>query len=105
MSSLTDILGDLDLVLIMTVNPGFGGQAFIPNSIRKLRALKQMMSEQGATCEVEVDGGINATTASSVVSAGAEVLVAGSAVFNKKAAVADNIAALRRSFESSTPSA
>ncbi len=96
-SSLTDILPDLDLVLIMTVNPGFGGQTFIPNSIRKLRALKQMMAEQGATCEVEVDGGINATTAAAAVSAGAEVLVAGSAIFNKKASVADNIAGLRKS--------
>ncbi len=96
--SLTDILPDLDLVLIMTVNPGFGGQKFIPNSIRKLRALKQMMAEQGATCEVEVDGGINVETAAAVVGAGAEVLVAGTAVFNRKAAVADNIAALRQSY-------
>lgn len=96
--SLTDILSDLDLVLIMTVNPGFGGQKFIPNSIRKLRALKQMMAEQGATCEVEVDGGINVETAAAVVGAGAEVLVAGSAVFNRNAAVADNIAALRQSY-------
>ena len=69
----------------------------IPNTIRKLHALGQMLREQGASCEVEVDGGINAQTAPSVVAAGAEVLVAGSAVFNKKASVAENIAALRRS--------
>lgn len=96
-ASLTDILPDLDLVLIMTVNPGFSGQAFIPNSIRKLRALKKMIAEQEAACEVEVDGGINAHTAAAVVAAGAEVLVAGSAVFNRKAPVADNIATLRTS--------
>ncbi|WP_332692636.1 ribulose-phosphate 3-epimerase [Devosia sp.] len=94
---LVDILPDVDLVLIMSVNPGFGGQTFIPNTIRKLHALGQMLREQGASCEVEVDGGINAQTASPVVAAGAEVLVAGSAVFNKKASVAQNIAALRRS--------
>lgn len=99
-SALTDILTELDLVLIMTVNPGFGGQAFIPNSIQKLRALQKMIAEMGATCEVEVDGGINPKTAAAVVEAGAEVLVAGSAVFNQKASVAENIAALRRSFQS-----
>lgn len=98
-SGLTDILPDLDLVLIMTVNPGFGGQAFIPHSIHKLRALQKMMTELDATCEVEVDGGINAKTAAAVLNAGAEVLVAGSAVFNQKATVAENIAALRRSFQ------
>lgn len=97
-SSLTDILSDLDLVLIMTVNPGFGGQKFIPNSLRKLRALQRMIAEQGAICEVEVDGGINPQTAAAVVTAGAEILVAGSAVFNQTAAVSTNIAALRESY-------
>lgn len=95
--ALEDILPDLDLVLVMSVNPGFGGQSFIPNTIRKLHALRQMMKEQGASCEVEVDGGINAETAPAVVAAGAEVLVAGSAVFNRKASVAENITALRQS--------
>ena len=104
-SSLADILPDLDLVLIMTVNPGFGGQAFIPHSIRKLRALQKMIAELDATCEVEVDGGINTRTAAAVVNAGAQVLVAGSAVFNQKATVAANITALRRSYESPTLSA
>ena len=94
--SLVDILPDLDLVLVMSVNPGFGGQTFIPNTIRKLHALRQMMGEQAARCEVEVDGGINVETAPAVVAAGAEVLVASSAVFNRKALVAENITALRR---------
>ena len=70
-ASLADILADLDLVLIMSVNPGFGGQTFIPNTIRKLHALRQMMGEQEASCEVEVDGGINAETAPGVIGAGA----------------------------------
>lgn len=94
---LVDIVLDLDLVLIMSVNPGFGGQTFIPNTIRKLHALRRLMEEREASCEVEVDGGINPETAPAVVAAGAGVLVAGSAVFNRKASVADNIAALRRS--------
>ncbi|MEO5722136.1 MAG: ribulose-phosphate 3-epimerase [Chthoniobacterales bacterium] len=96
-ASLTDILCELDLVLIMTVNPGFGGQKFIRRSIPKLRALKKMIAEQDAFCEIEVDGGINSETVTDVVAAGAEVLVAGSAVFNQKATVADNLAALRKS--------
>ncbi len=96
-SGLVDILPDINLVLIMSVNPGFGGQTFIPNTIRKLHALRHMMGEQEASCEVEVDGGINAETAPGVVAAGAEVLVTGSAVFNRKASVAENIAALRKS--------
>ncbi len=96
-SSLMDILPNLDLVLIMTVNPGFGGQKFVTNSIRKLSALQQMIAKQGAICEVEVDGGINSKTAAAVGGAGAEALVAGSAVFNRKADVAENIAALRQS--------
>ncbi len=96
-ASLTDILGELDLVLIMTVNPGFGGQKFIPHSVRKLHALRQMIADQKAHCEIEVDGGINFETAAEVVAAGAQVLVAGSAVFNGKAAVAENLAALRKS--------
>lgn len=96
--SLVDILPDLDLVLIMSVNPGFGGQHFIPNTIRKLHALRELMGAEEVNGEVEVDGGINPETAPAVVAAGAQVLVAGSAVFNRKASVADNIAALRRSF-------
>jgi ribulose-phosphate 3-epimerase len=94
---LADILPDLDLVLVMSVNPGFGGQTFIPQTIRKLQSLRKIMEEHGARSEVEVDGGINPETAPAVVAAGAEVLVAGSTVFNRKASVAENIAALRRS--------
>ncbi len=80
---LEPILERIDLVLIMTVNPGFGGQSFIPESVRKLEALQAMLRQRGLLDQVyvEVDGGINADTASLVRSAGANVLVAGNAVF------------------------
>lgn len=89
--TLEPILHDLDLVLIMTVNPGFGGQAFIPYSLVKLRQLLHMLEEQGLhSVHVQVDGGINSETAPSVCQAGANVLVAGNAVFgeqDRKAAI------------------
>lgn len=73
------VLDRLDLILIMSVNPGFGGQAFIPSALDKIRAVKEMIGDRDI--EIEVDGGVNAATAKSVVDAGANVLVAGSAVF------------------------
>lgn len=81
-SVLEPILGDLDLVLIMTVNPGFGGQSFIKQSLVKLRQLRTMLQAQGLDhVHVQVDGGINSETAKLVVDAGANVLVAGNAIF------------------------
>lgn len=78
------VLGDIDLVLIMSVNPGFGGQSFIPAVVEKIQRLSQKLDERGLTnVDIEVDGGINANTAPDVVAAGARVLVAGSAVFGK----------------------
>lgn len=78
------VLSDLDLVLLMTVNPGFGGQRFIPAVLPKLQALREMMAERGLSgIEVQVDGGIDATTAGPAAAAGATVLVAGSAVFGQ----------------------
>lgn len=91
---LEEVLPDLDLVLIMTVNPGFGGQRFIPGAIRKVRSLRDMIQRIGSACLVSVDGGINEETAPLVVGAGADVLVAGSAIFNANPA-AENIAAIR----------
>jgi ribulose-phosphate 3-epimerase len=79
--SIRYVLGDLDLVLVMSVNPGFGGQKFIPSSLGKLRALRAAIDERGLDVELEVDGGVAPATAHDVVSAGARVLVAGSAVF------------------------
>lgn len=73
--------GLFDLVLVMTVNPGFGGQAFIPQALPKIRKIREMMDDAGLEAEIQVDGGINPSTAPLVVQAGATVLVAGSAVF------------------------
>jgi ribulose-phosphate 3-epimerase len=75
------VLGDLDLVLVMSVNPGFGGQSFIPAALPKLRALRRMIDRAGLDVALEVDGGVSPATSGEVVGAGARVLVAGSAVF------------------------
>lgn len=80
-SMLSEVLDSLQLVLVMTVNPGFGGQEFIPETLGKLRQLRRTFAERGLDCELEVDGGIHHQTAPLAVSAGANVLVAGSAVF------------------------
>lgn len=79
---LEDIIADLDLVLIMSVNPGFGGQKFIPRTIDKIRRLRSMIADSGSRALIEVDGGVNLSTAPSLIAAGADILVAGSFVFN-----------------------
>jgi len=86
------VLDKVDLILVMTVNPGFGGQAFIPEQLPKIRAIREMIGER--PIHLEVDGGINVETAPLVAEAGADVIVAGSAVF-KGGAYAQNIAAIR----------
>jgi len=83
LETLEYILEDLDLVLIMSVNPGFGGQEFIPSSIRKIHRLRNMINTLGAPVLIEVDGGVNVHTIREVVQAGADICVAGSAVFGK----------------------
>jgi ribulose-phosphate 3-epimerase len=75
------VIEDVDLVLVMSVNPGFGGQSFIPSALPKLRALRAMIDASGRDVALEIDGGVSAATSGQVVSAGARVLVAGSAVF------------------------
>lgn len=80
-----EVLDDVDMVLVMTVNPGFGGQAFIPGTLRKIREIRSSLCERGrADVHIEVDGGITKETAPLVVEAGADVLVAGSAVFGRE---------------------
>ncbi len=79
---LEDVLPDLDFVLIMTVNPGFGGQKFIQSALDKIRRLKAMLQARGLKTLVQVDGGVNADTVQAIARAGADVFVAGSAVFN-----------------------
>lgn len=80
-SMLEDILGDVDMVLLMSVNPGFGGQKFIENTIQKVQRLRQMIDEKGCQTLIEVDGGVEAETAPRLVEAGVDVLVSGSYVF------------------------
>ena len=96
-AALGEILPDVDLVLAMTVNPGFGGQDFISGVLPKLRRLRTMIDASRPGCDLEVDGGIHAQTAPLVVEAGANVLVAGSAVYNNRESVADAIKRLRES--------
>ncbi len=93
---LQDVLSLLDLVLIMTVNPGFGGQEFIPETLPKISYLRQLLTQRGLHCDIEVDGGIHEATISQVVKAGANLLVAGSAVYNDRESVKDAISRLRR---------
>ena len=96
-SVLEETLDMTDVIQIMTVNPGFGGQEFISNQLDKIRRLQRMLDERGYGIPIAVDGGIDTITAPLVVSAGATVLVAGSSIYNDKASVAQNVAALRAS--------
>lgn len=80
-SLLKDILGDLDMVLLMSVNPGFGGQKFIPRTLSKIRELRRMIDERGHKVKIEIDGGVTLDNAGEIIAAGADVLVAGSTVF------------------------
>jgi ribulose-phosphate 3-epimerase len=89
------VLGDLDLVLVMTVNPGFGGQKFITGQLKKIEAIANRVAKENLAVEIEVDGGIDPETARQAVSAGATALVAGTAIFRGgPGAYADNIKAL-----------
>jgi ribulose-phosphate 3-epimerase len=95
--TLDEIIVDVDMVLVMSVNPGFGGQQFIPFSTDRIARLKRMLENRGRSqVEIQIDGGISPETAEQVVAAGATILVAGSAVYNAHASVAENIASLRK---------
>ncbi|MEO0413164.1 MAG: ribulose-phosphate 3-epimerase [Pseudomonadota bacterium] len=90
------VMDMVDLILVMSVNPGFGGQSFIPTALDKIRALRTLITQSGRDIFLEVDGGVDAKTAGAVIEAGADVLVAGTATFRGgKTAYASNIAALR----------
>ncbi len=95
-SAIEEVLADIDLVLVMTVNPGFGGQKFIESTLPKIRRIRELIDSVNPECELEVDGGIDANTIGRVVSAGARVFVAGSAVFGAEDGV---VAAARRILE------
>ena len=96
-ASLEDVLDILDQVLIMSVNPGFGGQRFIASSTHKVRRLQQLLQEREAQAAIEIDGGIDPTTAPAVVAAGASLLVAGSAVFGAPGGPGEGVRRLRAS--------
>jgi ribulose-phosphate 3-epimerase len=96
-SAVTEILPEIDLLLVMTVNPGYGGQPFIEATLDKIAALREELDRKKLAAELEVDGGINTEVAPRVVKAGARVLVAGAAVFNSRKTVAQAISELRAS--------
>ncbi len=96
-AQIEEVLPYVDLVLLMTVNPGFGGQEFIPSMLEKIERMRRLLDERGLGCELEVDGGINVETAPQVVAAGARVLVTGEAVFESREGVGSAIKALRES--------
>ena len=96
LASLDHMLDLVDLVLVMSVNPGFGGQSFITSQLEKISELRQLLDASGRDIELEVDGGVNRETAAQVIAAGANVLVAGTATFKGGPSLyAENIAALR----------
>ena len=103
LAAIEEVLAEVDLALIMSVDPGFGGQEFIEDVLPKVRRLRRLLDEQGLAVELEIDGGITPETAPRCVEAGVRVLVAGTAIFNNKGSVADNMARLRESATRTEP--
>lgn len=99
LDSLDPILPEIDLVLLMTVNPGFGGQSYIQASTQRIARVRSRLDALGSKAELEVDGGVNTKTVREIVDAGATVLVIGSAIFNDRAPVAANLANIRKLIE------
>ena len=93
--TLDEIICDVDLILVMSVNPGFGGQSYIHSCTNKIRKVREMLDDRGVSADLEVDGGVNVDTVNEVISAGANAFVAGSAIFNDKNSIAENVSALR----------
>jgi len=96
LSTLEEVLPDVDLVMIMSVNPGFGGQSYISSSTKKIRRLRKMFDEINSNAWLEVDGGVKPNNVAEVVAAGANVIVAGSAIFGANKSVAENVADFRQ---------
>lgn len=96
-SSLWEILPDVDLVLVMSVNPGFSGQSFIENALPKIAQIRRWLTERGLPAEIQVDGGINTATAPRVAAAGATILAVGTAIFCHPGGVRQGVAEIRRS--------
>lgn len=94
-STLGEIMQDLDLILAMTVNPGFGGQTFIPATLPKIKRIRSMIDERGLATSLEVDGGIKPNNVGQVVAAGANIIVAGSSIYNPHVSIQEALAAMR----------
>lgn len=103
-SAIESVLDQVDQVMVMGVNPGWGGQAFIPETMTKLRELRELLSRRGISPDVEVDGGVKLNNCAECIRAGANVLVVGSAVYNDNAAVGENLRDLRRAVAGETAS-
>jgi len=103
LSAIEEVLPELDVALIMSVDPGFGGQEFIEDVLPKVRRLRGLLDGRGLAAELAIDGGITVETAPRCVEAGVRVLVAGTAIFNEKASVAENMARLRESATRAEP--
>ena len=101
-SAIEQVLADADQVIVMGVNPGWGGQAFIPSTLPKVERLRSLLDERGLAVVIEIDGGVKVGNAAVCAQAGAKVLVAGSSVFNDKASVAENMKALRQALADGT---
>lgn len=97
--ALEEVLGQVEQILVMTVNPGFGGQEIIPSAVDKVRRLRQMLNERGLSCAIEVDGGVNLQTIPQVVQAGADVLVMGAAIFAAEDGIQASLRRLRSVLE------
>jgi ribulose-phosphate 3-epimerase len=96
---LSEVIHMLDVIIVMTVNPGYGGQSFLPETLPKIRLLRQMITTSGRDINLEVDGGVNTETARQCIEAGANVLIAGSAVFSSKFSVQTGVEKLRQSVQ------
>jgi ribulose-phosphate 3-epimerase len=94
-AALSEVVGDVDLVLVMSVDPGFGGQVFVERSLHKISAIRDMLNEAGSEADLEVDGGINVETAKQVAAAGASVLVAGTSIFQASEGVRAALVSIR----------
>ena len=101
-SAIEQVLPDADQVIVMGVNPGWGGQAFIPSTLPKVERLRSLLDERGLAVDIEIDGGVKVGNAAVCAQAGAKVLVAGSSVFNDKASAAENMKALRQALADGT---
>jgi ribulose-phosphate 3-epimerase len=102
LSALEEILPEVDFVLVMSVNPGFGGQKFIPSSLNKIRKLRELITSNGYRAQIEVDGGIGTSNLHEVLAAGAEIIVAGSAIFRKNSDAVENVREFKRIADSHT---